>query len=246
MARGRSHSRAERGGRGIPESGPALLDRQGFERAAASCAQGLLPGQAAVPLHACRHDVEIPRHDRVSRPHRARARTRSDRPCQPGRASRERRRSDRLRLRGPYPRDEDGSAAPGARAAWLRCGHRRGAARRGEEPGQGAHLLVRAPRPCLGPARRSGRSCGVCSTRASRRASRCGCSRCRTGPKLDVWRLHPGREDSGRAALFRQAAAGGRARGHADPASTTSACRCGRAKRRRRGWCGFARSAAIR
>ena len=44
---------------------------------AASGAQGVLPGEAAVPVAACRHHLEVPRDDRVSRRDRGDARARS-------------------------------------------------------------------------------------------------------------------------------------------------------------------------
>ena len=52
---------------------------------AASGHEGVLSGQAAISLPACRHDLEIPRDDRLSRRDGGRARHRPDRPHQPGR-----------------------------------------------------------------------------------------------------------------------------------------------------------------
>ncbi len=46
---------------------------------------------------------------------------------------------------------EDRGAEAGARPIWLRCGLWRRAARRGKEPGQGAHLLLPHRRSWLGP-----------------------------------------------------------------------------------------------
>ena len=64
----------------------------------------------------------------------------------------------------------------------LRRRLRRRAPRRGEEPRQGAHLLVPLRRATAGTRRTSGRSSGRSTTRASSRASRSASSRCRTGP----------------------------------------------------------------
>ena len=83
-ARGREHPHFPRGCRAVPPAGAALFDRQGFHRAAAPGAQGVLSGQAAVPAAACRHHLEVPRHDRLPRSHGARARPRPDRAHQPG------------------------------------------------------------------------------------------------------------------------------------------------------------------
>ena len=51
---------------------------------AASRAQGLLSRAAAFPSAPCRHDLEVPRHVRASRPRRARERHGAARPPQPG------------------------------------------------------------------------------------------------------------------------------------------------------------------
>src|SRR5262245_29705704 len=74
LARGRGRVQKARAG---------LVDRQGFGRAPASGAQGILSGQAAVPAAAHRYEVEVPGDDRVpgrdreaprARSHRLRAR----------------------------------------------------------------------------------------------------------------------------------------------------------------------------
>ncbi len=59
-AGGGKHPHYPRGGRRVRQPGDAVLDRQGFRRDAAPGAQGLLPGQAAIPGDARRHPVEIP------------------------------------------------------------------------------------------------------------------------------------------------------------------------------------------
>ena len=79
------------------------------------------------------------------------ARPQADRLHQPG-GRRARHQPDRLRLVGAHPGDEDRGAEAGARPVRLRRGLRRRPPRRGEEPRQGAHLLVPLARPRLGPA----------------------------------------------------------------------------------------------
>ena len=115
-------------------------------------AQGLLSVQAALPAAARRHAVEVPGHVHAAR-RRSSERygfkllvyTNEDgvkRGHQP----------DRLGLLAAHPGDEDRGPEAGARPVRLRRGLRRRAARRGEEPGQGAHLLLPLGRPRLGPA----------------------------------------------------------------------------------------------
>ena len=89
--------------------------------------------------------------------------------------------SDRLRLPAAYPGDEDRGAEAGARPVWIRRGLRRRAPRRGEEPRQGAGVLVPLGRATSGIRAISARSCGSCTTPASPRARPSGCSRCPTG-----------------------------------------------------------------
>ena len=64
--------------------------------------------------------------------------------------------------------------------------------------------------------------------------------------ELDVWEYVRAEAHSGRAALFRQGAAGGRARRHADHGRRRSPAAARRAKSRRCAACASARSAAIR
>ena len=61
-----------RGGRHLRAAGHALFDRQGFLGDAASGAEGLLSGAAAVPAAPRRHDLEVPRDDRASATRRRR------------------------------------------------------------------------------------------------------------------------------------------------------------------------------
>src|SRR6185437_1691378 len=80
----------------------AVLDRQGLERDASRGDESLLSGQAAVSAAACRHDLEVPRDDRVSRRDGAAARPRPDRPYQSG-WPQARDFADHLRLAAPHP-----------------------------------------------------------------------------------------------------------------------------------------------
>ena len=119
--------------------------------------------------------------------------------------------ADRLGQPGPYPGDEDRGVAPGARRRPVRRGVRRRAARRGEEPRQGAHLLAPLRRPRLGPAQSAARAVAALQHPHPR-----GRVDARVpAVELDRTRrvgIRPRRGHSRRAALFRQGAAGGRAR----------------------------------
>ena len=141
---------------------------------------------------------------------------------------RARHQSDRLGFRAPYPRDEDRGAAAGARPARLRRRFRRRAPRRGEEPRQGAHFLVPREGPHAGTRATSARSCGTCSTRASCRANRSACFRCRTGPSSTCGSISAARSIPVVPLYF---ARSGRWCGAAAPGSwsTTSGCRSSRA-----------------
>ena len=112
-----------------------------FERDAAPGDQGVLSEPAAVSAAARRHHLEVPRDDRVSRRDRAAAR-RSISSSTSTRRAWPRHQPDRLRLAAAHPCDEDRGAQAGARQVSVRCRLRRRAPRRGEEPRQGAHLLV--------------------------------------------------------------------------------------------------------
>ena len=82
----------------------------------------------------------------------------------------------------PHRHVEDRRAEAGARPVRLRRGLRRRAARRGEEPRQGAHLLASAPPTIAGIRRTSGPNCGTSTMRARRRARASASSRSPTGP----------------------------------------------------------------
>ena len=111
---------------------------------------------------------------------------------------------DRLRLVAAYPGDEDRGAEAGARQVRLRCGLRRRPPRRGEEPGQGAHLLASARRSHVwDPRNQRPELWSLFNTRIRQGE---------IDPRLPAVELdrarhlgiHPGRGHPGRAALFRQ------------------------------------------
>ena len=81
-----------------------------------------------------------------------------------------------------YRAVEDRGAEAGARRRPLRHGLRRRAARRGDEPGQGADLLGPLGQAMAGIRSASGPSCGSSTTAAARRARACASSRSPTGP----------------------------------------------------------------
>ena len=72
--------------------------------------EGVLSGQAAVSAAACRHDLEVPRDDRLPRPRGEAARARPDRPHQRARRAR-RHLSDHPRQRALHRHHEDAGAA---------------------------------------------------------------------------------------------------------------------------------------
>ena len=77
---------------------------------------------------------------------------------------------------------EDRGAQAGARRRRIRCRVRRRAARRGEEPRQGAHLLVPLGQPWLGPEEPAARACGTSTMREFQRARASASSPSPTGP----------------------------------------------------------------
>ena len=96
----------------------------------------------------------------------------------------------------------------GARPPRLRRGDRRRAPRRGEEPRQGAHLLVPQRRPRLGPAQPAAGAVAPVQhpARARRIDARVSAVELDRARRLGI---HRGRGHPGRAALFRRRAAGG-------------------------------------
>ena len=145
------------------------------------------PAQAAVPAAARRHDLEVPRDDRV--PRRAWPRelgldllvhinpdgvARGINPFDHGSAVH----TDVMKTEG---------AEAGARQVRLRRRLRRRAPRRGEVARQGAHLLVPLARSTAGTRRTSGRSCGASTTRASTRARSIRVFPLSNWTELDIW-----------------------------------------------------------
>ncbi len=115
----------------------------------------------------------------------------------------------------PHPGDEDRRPAPGAGQVALRRRFRRGAARRGKKPRQGAHFLAPLRQPRLGPAQSAARTVAAVQYADKDRQIHAGIS----VVQLDRTRclgIHQGGEYSGRAAVLRQAASGRGARRHAD------------------------------
>ena len=160
-ARGREHPHHARGGRRVRAAGHALLDRQGLVGAAAPGAEGVLSRADSLPAAARRHDLQVPRDDRVPRPLHEGDRRAAHRPHQRG--------GDRRRH----------AAVPGRHTALLRaaedasrCSTRSKPAtstRRSAAPG--ATRSARAPRSassrCATPRASgirsaSGPSCGTC------------------------------------------------------------------------------------
>ena len=145
------------------------------------------PGQAAVSVPACRHDLEVPRDDRVPR-----------RRWRPGSASICSSTSTRTacaqdinpfdsRLQHPHPGHEDRGAAPGARQIRLRRGLRRRPPRRGEVARQGAHLLLPQRAAMPGTPRTSGRRCGRSTTPASSPGESIRVFPLSNWTELDIW-----------------------------------------------------------
>ncbi len=168
------------------------------------------PVEAAVPAAARGHHVEVPRDDRVPRPHRARARPRAHRARQSG-SPRARHRPVHPRLGGAHRRVEDAGPEAGARSLRLRRGLRRRAPGRGEVAREGAHLLVSLRTASVGPeAAAPGALAPLQRAHEPRREhARVPAVELDRARRLAV---HPARGHRRGAALFRAAAAGGGAR----------------------------------
>ena len=148
------------------------------------------PAPAALSAATRGHHLEVPRDDLVSRPDRGAGRHGPSGACQRGRRF-ARRLSGGVGVVGSYAGDEDRGAASGARQVEVRRGLRRRPPRRGEEPRQGARVLASQRRPRLGPQEPAPGIVAACSTHASRRASRCACSRSPTGPNWTSGTISP-------------------------------------------------------
>ena len=140
---------------------------------------------------------------------------------------------------------EDRGAQAGARQVRLRRGVRRRAARRGEEPRQGAHLQLPHRQPRLGPQEPAARAVEPLQRAQEQGREHPGV------PALELDRarrlaIHPARTDRDRPALFRRAAPDGGARRDAADGRRRA---LPAARGRRAGRCArsaSARSAAIR
>ena len=139
------------------------------------------PVEAAVPVGARRHDVEVLRDVPVPRRHRGPARARPDRAQEP----RVRRAGDqpvRSRFGDAHRHVEDRGPQAGDRRAQVRSVLRRRPSRRGEVAGQGADLLGPHGAAPVGSEAAAPRAVVRSTTPAAPTARRCGCSRSRTGP----------------------------------------------------------------
>ena len=192
----------------------ALLDRQGQRRDARHRAEGVLSGEAALSAVARRYEVEVPRDDRLPRPDGREAGTRPAGLQQP-RWARTGHRPVHARIGRAHRRDEDPGLEAGARQVRLRCRLRRRTPRRGEEPRQGAHLLLPLRAAPLGPQEPASRALAPLQ-----RAQAQGREHpCVPDVELDRARhlaVHLPARRSDRSALFRRGAPGRRARRHAD------------------------------
>ena len=143
------------------------------------------PVAAAVPAAARRHDVEVPGDVRAARPlareagmellvhQNPEARGARHQPVRPRRA--------------PHRHVEDRRAEAGARQVRLRRGVRRRPPRRGEEPRQGAHLLVPHRPTIAGTRRTSGPSCGTSTTPARAKGESIRVFPISNWTELDIW-----------------------------------------------------------
>ena len=179
------------------------------------------PSQAALSAAACRHDLEIPRDDRVPR-RTAKGWASSCSSISTRTASARGINPVRLGFGVHTEVMKTQGAEAGARQIRLRRRFRRRAPRRGEIARQGAHLLVPHRRHRWDPKNQRPELWRLYNTRM------------RPGeiyPRISAVQLdrarrlaiHHDGEHSRRAALFRQEAPGGGARRHAHHASTTSA-----------------------
>ena len=139
-ARGRVDPHHPRSRGRVRAPGDALLRRQGLGPDAAPGAQGVRAGAGPVPDHARRHRAQLPRGDRVPRPHGRRARAAAGGGLGPGA---DRRRPDQGRPPAGKPQPPpDRGAAGRDQERRLRRRLRRRPPRRGQGPGQGAGALL--------------------------------------------------------------------------------------------------------
>ena len=210
--------------------------------------QGVLPGAAAVPAAARRHDLEVPRD--VSSSATAMARElglRADRARQPGGRSREginpfthgsQVHTDVMKTAG---------AEAGARQVRLRRRLRRRAARRGEESRAKERIFsFRTAQHRWDPKNQRPGALDASTTRASARARASACSRCRTGPSSTSGSTSTCEDIPIVPLYFAARAAGGRARRRADHGRRRAHAARARRGARDDARCASARSAAIR
>ena len=225
-------------------AGDALFHRQGQLGDAAPGDEGLLSGQAAVPAAARRHDLEVPRNDRVSRRHGRPAGRGAAGAHQPGRPG-ARHRPVHARLGRAHRRDEDAGAEAGARPVRLRRRVRRRAPRRREIARQGARLLVPLGAASLGSEAPAPRALAPVQhpQEQGREPARVPAVELDRARHLAV-HLHGEHPD--RAAVLREAASGGRARRRADHGGRRAHAAARRREAQQCAGCASARSAAIR
>ena len=99
---------------------------------------------------------------------------------------------------------------PGPGQVQVRRGVRRRPPRRGEEPRQGAHLLLPHCEPCLGSPQPAARAVDRSSTRAIRQGESIRVFPLSNWTELDIWQYIVPKRHPDRAALFRQGASGRR------------------------------------
>ncbi len=229
-ARGREHPGHARSGRRVRQAGHAVFDRQGQRGDAARRAEGVLPGAAAVSAAARRHALEIQGDVRAAQQDDAAARARADRVHEPGRR-RAGHQPVHARLGDPHRRHEDAGAEAGARQVRLQRGLRRRAARRREEPRQGAHLFVPQRAAPLGPEEPAPRALVALQHAHAQGREPAGV------PDVELDRarhlaVHLPERHPDRAALFRGRTSRRRARRHADHGRRRAHAACAPARSR--------------
>ena len=148
--------------------------------------EGFLALEAAVSAAARRHHLEVQGDDRVPRPPRRRARSRSHRPYQSGGSARGHW-SVHPWLGHAYRCDEDGSAEAGAGAsmASMRPSAAPDATRKRAAPRSASSPS--APPPIAGTRRTSGRSCGSSTTARINKGESIRVFPLSNWTELDIW-----------------------------------------------------------
>ena len=196
------------------EPGDALFDRQGFDRPAASGAEGVLSRPVALPAASHRHDVEVSRDDYVSRRDRAPFRIDLRVYTNP---------EGIRRHINPFDYDSvfynqimktDALKQALSKENSTRPSAERGAMKNGPAPRSGFFPFADPARP--GTRNGNVRSSGISITASLRPAKASGCSRSRTGPSSMSGPTSSREAIRCRAALFRGHAPDGGARRRAD------------------------------